>query len=131
MSSTDITKKGHAKSSYTRDQMRELMMCTDSPIYFMENFLKVQHPKLGSIPLKLYPFQHRMVTAFHEQRFVVGLTARQMGKCLAINTNIKLRSPDGAEIEMTIGDFYEWQSFKRWAKTVLELQSDLPGSESE
>lgn len=80
MSNNDITKKGHAKTSYTRDQMRELMMCADSPIYFMENFLKVQHPKLGSIPLKLYPFQHRMVTAFHEQRFVVGLTARQMGK---------------------------------------------------
>ena len=80
MSTTDVIKKGNIKESFTRKQLFELTMCEDNPIYFMENFLKVQHPKLGSLPLILYPFQHRMVEAFHNQRYVIGLTARQMGK---------------------------------------------------
>ncbi len=122
MSDFELIKKGHTKDSYTQSQLAELLRCTEDPIYFIESFIKVQHPVKGSVPLKLYDYQIDMVKAFHENRFVIGLTARQMGKCLINTTTIKLKSPKGDEIELTIGEFYEWQKFKQWAKDLPELR---------
>lgn len=75
-----LTKKGHSKVSYTKTQQLELERCITDPMYFIENFLKVQHPIKGSIPLELYPYQHDMINAYHNHRFCVALTGRQMGK---------------------------------------------------
>ena len=75
-----LTKKGHTKVPFTKQQQRELELCLDDPLYFIENFLKVQHPIKGSIPLVLYPYQHEMISAYHNHRFCVSLTGRQMGK---------------------------------------------------
>jgi hypothetical protein len=80
MSDVDIVKKGYSKDAFTKSNLVDLMMSTDDPIYFIEKFIKVQHPTRGSVPLTLYPFQRLMIQGFHENRFVVGLTARQMGK---------------------------------------------------
>lgn len=84
----EIIKKGYTKDSFTRKHLVDLALCSDDPIYFIQNFIKVQHPTKGSIPLILYDYQVDMVRAFHEHRFVVGLTARQMGKCFTSDTNI-------------------------------------------
>lgn len=78
--SNDLIKKGHVKDSYNGSQLAELDRCINDPIFFIEKFIKVQHPIKGSLPLTLYPFQKRMVEGFWQNRFVVGLTARQMGK---------------------------------------------------
>jgi len=80
MSDFELIKKGHTKDSYTQSQLAELLRCTEDPIYFIESFIKVQHPIKGAVPLKLYPYQVDMVRAFHENRFVIGLTGRQLGK---------------------------------------------------
>lgn len=84
----ELVKKGHVLSEYTQKQLNELDLCTDSPLYFIENFIKVQHPIKGSVPLELYDYQRDMVNAYHSQRFCVALTARQMGKCLTPTTSI-------------------------------------------
>ncbi len=76
----EIIKKPYQKDGFTKNQLSEVMRCTFDPIYFIESYIKVQHPILGSQPLKLYDFQTDMVNGFHENRFVIGLTARQMGK---------------------------------------------------
>lgn len=73
-------KKPNSLNEYSKNDLSELMKCTFDPIYFIENYIKVQHPIKGSVPLKLYDFQVDMVKGFHENRFVIGLTARQMGK---------------------------------------------------
>jgi hypothetical protein len=75
-----LTKKGHSKVPYTKTQQLELERCITDPMYFIENFLKVQHPIKGSIPLELYPYQREMIDAYHNHRFCVALTGRQMGK---------------------------------------------------
>lgn len=77
---SDLIKKPHKKTEYTEDQLNDLVRCQDDPFYFIEKFVKVQHPKLGSLPLILYPFQRELIAAFHNYDKVVGLTARQMGK---------------------------------------------------
>jgi hypothetical protein len=76
----DIIKKPYSKSGYSEQNLLELSMCVDDPMYFMESFMKIQHPLRGAIPFSPYPFQVDMIRAFHENRFTVALTARQMGK---------------------------------------------------
>ncbi|NJO62836.1 MAG: hypothetical protein HC836_32815 [Richelia sp. RM2_1_2] len=119
---TQIVKKAYTPTTYTSNQIRELARCYNDPLYFMENFVHIQHPIKGRQLLTLYPFQTEMVKTIHENRFSILLTARQMGKCLYKSTKIKTKSPKGSIIELDIGDFYEWQKFRQWAKTVPELR---------
>ena len=89
----DIVKKPHQKSSYSQTDLVDLIRCTDDPFYFIHNFVKVQHPLRGALPLRLYPFQVELINAFHNNRFSIALTARQMGKALALDT--PLPTPTG------------------------------------
>lgn len=78
--SLDIIKVPHSKTSYTEDMMLELVRCVDDPLYFMRNFMKIQHPLRGALPFDPYPFQLKLIESFHTNRFAIALTARQMGK---------------------------------------------------
>jgi hypothetical protein len=76
----EVVKKPYAKVKYTQKTLMELMQCIDDPVYFIDNFMKIQHAIHGSIPFKMYPYQYEMLDGFHNNRFVVALTGRQMGK---------------------------------------------------
>ncbi len=76
----EITKKPNSKSEYNDEKLMQLMRCVEDPLYFMTNFMKIQHPIKGAQDFHPYPFQIDMIAAFHEHRFTVALTARQMGK---------------------------------------------------
>jgi hypothetical protein len=76
----DFVKKPNAKSEYTNQQAIDLIRCSEDPYYFIENFVKVQHPTKGMLPLKLYPFQRGIIDAYHNHRKSVILCSRQMGK---------------------------------------------------
>lgn len=74
-----LTKKAHTKTLFSKQDLVDLAISKKNPIYFIEKFVKIQHPVKGTVPLTLYPFQKEMILAFHENRFVIALTARQMG----------------------------------------------------
>lgn len=76
----DFTKKPHIKTEYTEAQLKDLIRCQDDPVFFMESFVKIQHPIHGMLPLILYPFQHGMIDAYHNHTKSVILISRQMGK---------------------------------------------------
>ena len=84
----DIIKKPHSKTAYTEEKMLELIQCCDDPLYFMKTFMKIQHPIRGALPFDPFPFQLRIIEAFHKNRFTIALTARQMGKAQALSTPI-------------------------------------------
>ncbi|HAT61553.1 MAG TPA: hypothetical protein DCS83_03240 [Prevotella sp.] len=117
----EIIKKGYVKDRYTQEQKIELFKCMQDPIYFMENYVKIQHPMKGRVPFKMWPYQKEMVRAFVGHKDCIALTARQMGKCLNINTLLKLKSPDNRVMEISIGDFYAWNKLKRDYKDLFEL----------
>lgn len=73
-------KKANAQHDYTGDQIAELMKCMDDPVYFVRTYCYIQHPVKGAIPFQLYPYQERMLRAFHENRLCIVLSARQIGK---------------------------------------------------
>lgn len=80
MAEFDPTKKSHVKTEYTQEQLLELIKCETDPIYFIQNYVKVQHPTKGMLPLILFPYQLDMVRAMHDHRKTCILAARQLGK---------------------------------------------------
>lgn len=69
-----------AQLSYTKEMVQEWIKCRDDPIYFIEHYVHVVHPDRGVVLMKLHEYQKRMILAYHENRRVIGMTARQMGK---------------------------------------------------
>ena len=96
--------------SYTEEQISEIVKCSEDPIYFIKNYVKIVNVDKGLIPFDMWPFQENMVNTFHNNRFCIAKMPRQVGKCLQLNTPIRLRNKRTGEIiEMTIGEFYEQQ----------------------
>ena len=60
-------------------QVREIVKCGKDPVYFMNKYLKIQHPVRGLIPFKTYPFQDDCVKYFNDHRFNIILKSRQLG----------------------------------------------------
>lgn len=78
-----IVKKAYVSEAYTSEQIQHLNLCADldsGPLYFAKNFVYIQHPVKGKIPLELYEFQEELITAYHANRFCIAMLSRQMGK---------------------------------------------------
>ena len=76
----EIIKKPNSVSEYTEESLTDLLRCVDDPLFFIRRFVKIQHAMRGAVPFEPYPFQVDLIRAFHEHRFSIALTARQMGK---------------------------------------------------
>jgi hypothetical protein len=77
---SEALKSPNSSIKFSEDDLLELLACSEDPLYFMRNYVKVQHPTKGAIFPEHYPYQEKLIRAFHEHRFVVGLTGRQLGK---------------------------------------------------
>ena len=78
-----LIKKAHKPERYTLEQIKHLEACMDpvtGPMYFMKNFLKIQHPVRGAIDFVPYGYQERLVDAYHTHKDVIAMLPRQMGK---------------------------------------------------
>lgn len=107
--------------SLTKSMFDELKRCRKDPIYFIENYVKVVHVDRGLIPFKLYPYQKKMIQAYADNRKVITMLFRQAGKCLGINTKVRLRQKSTNNIvEVTLGEFYEWQQFKKTVEQDIQ-----------
>jgi hypothetical protein len=65
---------------YTKnEQIREIIKCGKDPVYFIKNYVKIQHPTQGTIPFETYDFQDDCIAAFLEHRLNIVLKSRQLG----------------------------------------------------
>ena len=60
-------------------QVKEIIRCGKDPVYFMQKYVKIQHPTRGLISFETYPFQETCVDEFENNRFNVILKSRQLG----------------------------------------------------
>lgn len=60
-------------------QVNEIVKCGKDPAYFMNTYLKIQHPLRGLIPFKTFKFQDDCVDDFNKYRFNIVLKSRQLG----------------------------------------------------
>jgi len=103
--------------SYTIDQVKELLKCSGDPIYFIENYCHIVSLDQGLILFKLYDCQKEKVETILNNRKVILMEGRQQGKCCEYSTLINIRNKDTGQVyTMKIGDFYEWQRFRKWFK---------------
>ena len=60
-------------------QIREIIKCGKDPVYFINKYVKIQHPTRGLIPFDTYDFQDECVSDFVDHRFNIILKSRQLG----------------------------------------------------
>lgn len=66
---------------YTQEQIDELRKCRESPLYFINNFVKIRSlDHEDPIPFKTYDYQDRIVNTYHENQRSVVMMSRQQGK---------------------------------------------------
>lgn len=122
-------KKAGIKIEWTEDQIKEYVKCSDDPLYFALNYIKIVSVDLGLIPFKMWDFQKNMLHTFHKNRFVVCKMPRQVGKCFDIDTIVKIKDNITDEIfDTTIGNFYELvreKSIKNTCRTNIETKFDI------
>tara|TARA_B100000085_G_scaffold280593_1_gene305752 strand:- start:1267 stop:2889 length:1623 start_codon:yes stop_codon:yes gene_type:complete len=66
-------------AAHKKGQISEIIKCGKDPVYFMNKYLKIQHPLRGLIPFKTYDFQDDCVKDFNDHRFNIILKSRQLG----------------------------------------------------
>ncbi|HEU5118687.1 MAG TPA: terminase family protein [Isosphaeraceae bacterium] len=57
----------------------EIVRCAQDPVYFINQYVKIRHPKRGLIPFKTFQYQNDTIECFRKKRFNVILKPRQMG----------------------------------------------------
>lgn len=102
----NIAKAG-INHSYTEEQLTEIIKCKKDIIYFIETYVKIINLDEGMVPFKLYDYQKEMILGFKDNRYVICLLSRQMGKCLAFPTTLNIRNKQTNQIQkIEIGEFH-------------------------
>jgi len=60
-------------------QVNEIVKCGKEPHYFINKYVKIQHPERGTIAFNTYPFQDDCVKDFIDNRFNIIVKSRQLG----------------------------------------------------
>lgn len=81
-------KRANKELEYTPDQIVELQKCAKDPVYFIRNYVKIQHPTRGSVPFELYDYQLEMIDAVHNHKDTILLCSRQLGKTTVVSMYI-------------------------------------------
>jgi len=130
---------------YSYEQVQELLKCKDDPIYFIKTYCKIV--SLDSeqlIPFNLFPYQEKFIHTLQDNRRVISMQPRQMGKSQTVaayvlwytlfNNNKEVailahKSDAAMEILSRYQLMYEniplWmqQGIKTWNKGDVELEN--------
>ena len=81
MSGTPVlVKQAYKKENYTENQITEIVKSATDPVYFIQEYMWVQHPTKGRVRFHLYDYQVDLIQCYHENRYSINMLGRQMGK---------------------------------------------------
>ena len=75
-----LLKRANQSIEWTPELVAEYVKCSEDPVYFIENYMKIINVNDGLVNFKLYEYQKEMVRSFRDNRFNIITTARQAGK---------------------------------------------------
>jgi hypothetical protein len=75
-----FVKSPHKVEKFTDDQIRELTLCANDPVYFINTHCWVQHPVKGKVKFSLFDYQIELIRCYHANRYSINMLGRQMGK---------------------------------------------------
>ena len=62
-------KKANVAVEFSQDQILEFIKCKNDPVYFAHNYIKIVSLDYGEVPFDMYPFQEKLISNFHNNRF--------------------------------------------------------------
>ena len=68
------------KQEFTKEEIAEYVKCSEDPIYFIKNYVKIVSLDEGLVPFDLWDFQESTVKTIHDNRFTICKFPRQTGK---------------------------------------------------
>lgn len=68
------------KMKLTDTEESELIRCAVDPVYFIETYVKIVHIDHGLVPMKLYPYQRKIVDDYLHNPKIIMSMSRQAGK---------------------------------------------------
>lgn len=81
MSGTPVlVKQAYKKENYTENQITEIVKSATDPVYFIQEYMWVQHPTKGRVRFHLYDYQVDLINCYHTNRYSINMLGRQMGK---------------------------------------------------
>ena len=111
---SSLIKQAGLSINWTPEMITELQKCAEDPVYFARTYLKVIHVDRGLVPMDLYDYQAEILENFKNNRNLIIAASRQCGKCVYINTAVRLRNKKTGEvIETTVGDLYAKEAKNR------------------
>ena len=78
--SPTLLKKPYQKFGLTPEQNAEFLRCAIDPVYFIDNYIYVQHATRGKVQLKLFDYQKELIRNYWKHRNVIAMCSRQLGK---------------------------------------------------
>ena len=81
-------RKADIAFNYTDEELEEISKCMESVEYFADKYCYAMTDN-GVEKIELYPYQRETLKCFQNNRYVVYLASRQVGKCSFVNTNIE------------------------------------------
>ena len=76
----DKLKRVGIEISFSEEEAKEILKCSEDPIYFIKKYVKIVNVDLGIVDFDMWPFQEEMVDGFHKNRFSICKMPRQVGK---------------------------------------------------
>lgn len=73
------------------NRIAEILKCKSDPAYFANNYFTIISPKRGKHIIETYAKQNEMLNTFSKNKRVICCSSRQIGKCVAYLTWIKIR----------------------------------------
>ena len=150
MSSTDQylgnpnLKKANTALDFTPEEVQEVIKCSEDPVYFIKNYIKIVSLDKGLIPFDMYHFQEEMVEKFHAERFNIAKLPRQSGKSTIVtsyllwyvlfndNVNVAILANKAAtaremlqRLQLSYENLPKWlqQGILQWNRGSLELEN--------
>lgn len=95
------------KVEFTEEMINELYKCKQNPIYFANKYCYIVHPQKGKIKLNLRDYQDGFIETIHNNKSIISLQPRQVGKCVGKSNTIKLKDNQGETKELSIEEFFK------------------------
>jgi len=81
----DYIKRPNIEIQYTEEQIMELIKCRDDVLYFTKNYVKIVTLDHGEVLFDPYEYQMDTLDLLQNNRFFIGLWARQSGKTTIVS----------------------------------------------
>lgn len=111
-------RNGNINFEYTREEQEEIVKCASDILYFASRYCHAMTDE-GVQQIKLRPYQRDMLKNFQDNRYIIMLASRQIGKCALYNTKICIYdTKKEGYFNMSLGNLY-FMSLKQQRKLTL------------